>query len=90
MQHQKTSEEEAALQLSRVAPFLDRGAYKTAINGAAKIPGLKKMSDDYLISQNGFCARGAYRKAAVLIMAGKQEYPIDGRFLPSEPVHDWD
>ena len=47
MQHQKTSEEEAALQLSRVAPFLDRGEYKTAINGAAKIPGLKKISDEY-------------------------------------------
>ncbi len=53
MQHQKTSEEEAALQLSRVAPFLDRGEYKTAINGAAKIPGLKKISDDYSVTPSG-------------------------------------
>ena len=53
MQHQKTSEEEAALQLSRVAPFLDRGEYKTAINGAAKIPGLKKISDDYSGTPSG-------------------------------------
>ena len=53
MQHQKTSEEEAALLLSRVAPFLDRGEYKTAINGAAKIPGLKKISDDYSGTPSG-------------------------------------
>ncbi len=53
MQHQKTCEEDAALQLSRVAPFLDRGEYKTAINGAAKIPGLKKISDDYSGTPSG-------------------------------------
>ena len=53
MQHQKTSEEEAALQLSRIAPFLDRGEYKTAINGAAKISGLKKISDDYSGTPSG-------------------------------------
>ncbi len=53
MQHQKTSEEEAALQLSRIAPVLDRGEYKTAINGAAKISGLKKISDDYSGTPSG-------------------------------------
>ncbi len=53
MQHQKTSEEEAALQLSRIASFLDRGDYKTAINGTGKIPGLKKISDDYSGTSSG-------------------------------------
>ena len=47
MQHQQTSELESALQLARVTPFLDRGEYKTAINGDGKIAGLKKIADTY-------------------------------------------
>ena len=53
MQHQKTSEQEAALQLSRVAALLDRGDYKTAINGAGKTPGLKKISEEYSGTPSG-------------------------------------
>jgi len=53
MQHQKTSEQEAALQLSRIAPFLDHGEYKTAINGSGTIPGLKKISAEYTGTPSG-------------------------------------
>jgi tetratricopeptide (TPR) repeat protein len=53
MQHQKTSEQDAALQLSRIAPFLDHGDYKTAIDGTVTIPGLKKISDDYSGTPSG-------------------------------------
>ena len=53
MQHQKTSEQEAALQLSRVAPILDRGEYKTAITGTGNLPGLKKIADDYTGTPSG-------------------------------------
>jgi predicted negative regulator of RcsB-dependent stress response len=47
MRHQQTSEQEAALQLSRIAPLLDRGEYRIAINGEGKIAGLKKIADEY-------------------------------------------
>lgn len=47
MRHQQSSELDAALQLSRIAPFLDRGEFNTAINGTEKISGLKKIADEY-------------------------------------------
>jgi len=53
MQHQQKSEQEAAQQLSRVAPLLDRGEYRTAINGAPNITGLKKISDEYAGTPSG-------------------------------------
>jgi len=53
MQYQQTRELEAALQLSRIAPLLDHGDYKTAINGEGKIPGLKKISDEYSGTPSG-------------------------------------
>jgi len=53
MRQQQTREQEAALQLSRIAPLLDRGEYKTAINGTGKTPGLKKISDEYSGSPSG-------------------------------------
>ncbi|MCX6180094.1 MAG: tetratricopeptide repeat protein [Chlorobiales bacterium] len=53
MRHQQTSEQEAALQLSRIAPLLDRGEYKAAISGVGSISGLKKISDDYSGTPSG-------------------------------------
>lgn len=47
MRYQKTQEQEAALQLSRIAPALDQGDIYTAINGKGSIAGLKKIADDY-------------------------------------------
>jgi len=47
VRQQQTNELEAALQLSRIAPFLDRGEYQKAINGDGKIAGLKKIADQY-------------------------------------------
>jgi tetratricopeptide (TPR) repeat protein len=47
MRYQQTNELESALQLSRIAPLLDRGEFKTAINGDGKVPGLKKIADEY-------------------------------------------
>ena len=45
MRHQQESELDASLQLSRIAPLLDRGEFKIAINGEGKVPGLKKIAD---------------------------------------------
>ena len=47
IRQQQTRELEAALQLSRIAPFLDRGESNIAINGDGKIVGLKKIADEY-------------------------------------------
>ena len=47
MQHQKSSEQEASLQLSRISPFLDQGDFQAAINGQGKVPGLKKIAAEY-------------------------------------------
>ncbi len=47
IQHQKTTEQEASLQLSRIAPHLDQGEFLIAINGENKIPGLKKIAEKY-------------------------------------------
>ena len=47
MQHQKTAEQEASLQLSRIAPLLDQGDVQSAINGQGKVPGLKKIAAEY-------------------------------------------
>jgi tetratricopeptide (TPR) repeat protein len=47
MQHQKTSEQEAALKLSRISPLLDQGDFQTAIYGQSKVPGLKKIAAEY-------------------------------------------
>ena len=47
IRQQQTRELEAALQLSRIAPFLDRGESNIAINGDGKIAGLKKIADEY-------------------------------------------
>ncbi|MEI7824914.1 MAG: tetratricopeptide repeat protein [Chlorobiaceae bacterium] len=47
MRHLQASELEASLQLSRIAPLLDRGEFKIAINGDGKVPGLKKIADAY-------------------------------------------
>ncbi len=47
VRHQKISEVEAALQLSRIAPLLDRGEYGVAINGKGNMAGLKKIAEDY-------------------------------------------
>jgi tetratricopeptide (TPR) repeat protein len=73
MQHRQTSEKEAALQLSRVAPFLDSGKFSLAINGEGKITGLKKIADDYtgtpsgnmatLLLGNAYYASGDYNNA---------------------------
>jgi len=53
MRHQQTSEQEAALQLSRIAPFLDSGEYGIAINGDGKLPGLRKIADQYAGTYTG-------------------------------------
>lgn len=47
MRQQQTRELEAALQLSKIAPVLDSGEYRIAINGDGKIAGLKKIADQY-------------------------------------------
>ncbi len=47
MQHQKSNEQEAALQLSRISPLLDQGDFQVAINGQGKVPGLKKIAEEY-------------------------------------------
>ncbi|MGB7511146.1 MAG: tetratricopeptide repeat protein [Pelodictyon phaeoclathratiforme] len=47
MRYQQSNELDAALQLSRIAPLLDRGEFKAAINGTDKTAGLKKIADDY-------------------------------------------
>lgn len=44
LKQQKAGEEDAALQLSKVAPLLDRGEYRKAIDGTSVIPGLKSIS----------------------------------------------
>ena len=53
MQHKQTSEQEAGLQLSRIAPLLDRGDYRTAINGTGTVAGLKKIADEYSGTPSG-------------------------------------
>ncbi len=47
IRYQQTRELDAAMELSRIAPFLDRGEYKIAIDGDGKITGLKKIADEY-------------------------------------------
>jgi tetratricopeptide (TPR) repeat protein len=47
MNRQQANELEASLQLSKIAPFLDRGEFKIAINGDGKAAGLKKIADEY-------------------------------------------
>lgn len=47
LNHQKTAEQEASLKLSTVAPLLDRGEYRKAIDGTAANPGLKSISGKY-------------------------------------------
>jgi tetratricopeptide (TPR) repeat protein len=47
VRHQKTSELDAALQLSRIAPLLDMGEYGAAINGKGHVAGLKKIAEEY-------------------------------------------
>ncbi len=44
---QQANEVESSLQLSRIAPFLDRGEFNIAINGDGKAAGLKKIADEY-------------------------------------------
>jgi tetratricopeptide (TPR) repeat protein len=44
LNQQKASEEEAALQLSKISPLLDRGEYRKAIDGTSAMPGLKSIS----------------------------------------------
>ena len=53
MRHQQTSELEAALKLSRIAPLLDRAEYQAAINGSGNVAGLKKISEDYSGTPSG-------------------------------------
>ncbi len=53
MRQQQSSEQEAALQLSRVAPLFDQGDYKAAINGKGQIAGLKKIADEHRGSPSG-------------------------------------
>jgi predicted negative regulator of RcsB-dependent stress response len=45
LNHQKAAEEEASLQLSKVAPLIDRGEYRKAIDGTSAMPGLKHISE---------------------------------------------
>jgi tetratricopeptide (TPR) repeat protein len=47
IRYQDTSEKEAALHLSRIAPLVDLGQYRAAIDGDSKIPGLKKIDEKY-------------------------------------------
>jgi tetratricopeptide (TPR) repeat protein len=47
MRNQQSSEQEAALQLSRIVPLLDRREYRAAINGQGQVAGLKKIADEY-------------------------------------------
>lgn len=47
MRQQQSSELDAAMQLSRIAPLLDRGEFRAAINGEGKTAGLKKIADEY-------------------------------------------
>ncbi|WP_076790492.1 tetratricopeptide repeat protein [Chlorobium sp. KB01] len=47
MQQRQANEQQASLQLSRVAPFLDSGKFSAAINGDGNIPGLKKIAAEY-------------------------------------------
>ncbi|MEI6846759.1 MAG: tetratricopeptide repeat protein [Chlorobiaceae bacterium] len=53
IQHRQASEQEAALQLSRITPFLDSGKISTAINGEKNISGLKKISNEYAGTPSG-------------------------------------
>jgi len=53
IQQRQANEQEAALQLSRVAPLLDNGNFSTAINGEGKTPGLKKIAEKYKGTPSG-------------------------------------
>ncbi|NTW55817.1 MAG: tetratricopeptide repeat protein [Chlorobiaceae bacterium] len=53
VQNQQKRENEAAMELSRIAPYLDQGIYTTAINGEGKTPGLKKIAEDYSGTPSG-------------------------------------
>ena len=47
LNHQKAAEQEASLKLSVVAPLLDRGEFRKAIDGTSANPGLKSISGKY-------------------------------------------
>jgi tetratricopeptide (TPR) repeat protein len=53
IQNQQNREQEAALQLSRVAPYFDHKEFGIAINGQGKMSGLKKIADDYAGTSSG-------------------------------------
>ncbi|NTW83196.1 MAG: tetratricopeptide repeat protein [Chlorobiaceae bacterium] len=53
IQNQQNRENEAALQLSKVAPFYDHKEFGIAINGQGKMAGLKKIADDYAGTSSG-------------------------------------
>jgi tetratricopeptide (TPR) repeat protein len=73
IQQRQNNEQQAALQLSRIAPYLDSGKFSVAINGEGKIAGLKKITDDYagtpsgnmasLLLANAYYASGDYDSA---------------------------
>lgn len=53
LNHQKTAEEEASLNLSKIAPLLDRGDFRKAIDGTSGNRGLKSISSDYGSTPSG-------------------------------------
>jgi tetratricopeptide (TPR) repeat protein len=53
MKNQQSREQEAALQLSRVAQNLEQGNFALAINGDGKNSGLKKIATEYSGKYNG-------------------------------------
>ena len=61
MRQQQASEQEAALQLSRVTPALGVGNYQVAIFGEGKVLGLKKIAAQYSATPSG--------KMATLLLA---------------------
>jgi tetratricopeptide (TPR) repeat protein len=73
MQQRQVSEKEAALELSRITPYLDGGKFSSAINGVEKIPGLKKIADEFagtpsgnmasLLLANAYYSSGDYSNA---------------------------
>ena len=73
MRHQQNSAQEAAIQLSRIAPLLDSKEYRSAINGEGQITGLKKIVETYgdtpsgnmaaLLLANAYYSIGEYDSA---------------------------
>jgi len=53
IRHQQTSEQEAALKLSKIAPLLDSKNYRLAINGEEQLDGLKKITESYANTPSG-------------------------------------